>query len=244
MKVFAGIIGVVILGAVIIMMGGSTADDPAVTPTAETVASDKVTAGADTQAAVNDDRTVVSESGEYQVVAESSRVFWAGKKPLVEGYVNSGSLGLVKGDISLQEGVVSGAFVIDMQTLSVSETPKKPGQENVLESHLKSDRWFDVAAHPEASFVITEATPQTDVETTFLYDVTGDLTLKGQTHEVSFPAVVYVDAAGMLHADASFEFDRTLWGITAGSGSFFDNLADNVIDDNVALSFALVATPE
>jgi hypothetical protein len=59
-----------------------------------------------------------------------------------------------------------------------------------------------------------------------------------------FPARVYQNALGQLVAEAGLEFDRTLWGITAGSGSFFDNLADNVIDDMVVLSFLLIAEPQ
>jgi polyisoprenoid-binding protein YceI len=75
-----------------------------------------------------------------------------------------------------------------------------------------------------------------------MYDVVGDLTMKGATGEVAFPATIYLDTEGKLHAEARFEFDRTQWGITAGSGSFFDDLADNVIDDMVAVTFSLVAT--
>jgi len=69
----------------------------------------------------------------------------------------------------------------------------------------------------------------------------GDLTIKGQTHEVTFPATIYTDNEGVTYAEATFGIDRTLWGITAGSSSFFDNLADNVVDDIVAMSFKLVA---
>ena len=45
----------------------------------------------------------------------------------------------------------------------------------------------------------------------------------------------------MVHAKANFEFDRTKWGITSGSSSFFDNLADNAVSDMVAMSFDITA---
>lgn len=186
------------------------------------------------------ERSEVSD-GMYAVLTEQSKVNWAGKKPLLEGYINNGSLAVAAGQINMVNGAVTGSFVIDMDTLSVSNTPTKPGKESTLEGHLKSDTWFDVENFPEATFVITQAAMGNDKDLGGNYVITGDLTMKGQTHEVGFPADVYLNADGNLVAVANFEFDRTKWGITSGSGSFFDNLADNVIDDMVALSFTLVA---
>lgn len=184
------------------------------------------------------------EEGTYEVVQEESSVSWAGKKPLIEGYINKGSISVTEGEISVQDGKATGTFTLDMDTLSVSSTPTKPGKESALEEHLKGERWFDVGTHPSATFVITNVSLREDSDTTFVYDVTGDLTMKGETHEVSFPAHIYEDKEGNVRAEASFEINRTLWGITANSDSFFDNLAENAIDDMVALSFSLVAQKE
>lgn len=97
-----------------------------------------------------------------------------------------------------------------------------------------------MAEFPVATFEIIEATADVNGESN-TYNVRGALTMKGQTHELTFPAEIYLNSDGQLQADATFEFDRTQWGITAGSGSFFDNLADNVVDDMVSLTFSLVA---
>ncbi len=180
-------------------------------------------------------------AGTYTVRPEGSIVRWAGQKPLISGYVNSGSIAVSSGSIMVaEEGDVTGSFEIDMLTLSVSGTPTKPGQETALEGHLRGERWFDVNTFTTAGFEIIEATEVTGVSGR-THDIRGTLTMKGETHEVSFPANVRVNENGILTATASFEIDRTLWGITAGSGSFFDNLADNVISDMVAISFNLVA---
>lgn len=187
-----------------------------------------------------EDATTVAD-GTYEVIAEQSRVEWAGKKPLLEGYINTGAIAVTGGTITVAGQEATGEFTMDMATLSVSATPTKPGQENALEGHLKGERWFDVGAYPTATFAITSVAPRADSDTAFTYDVRGDLTLKGQTHPVTFPATIYSVADGRLHAHGSFEIDRTQWGITAGSASFFDNLADNAVDDLVALSFDLVA---
>lgn len=180
--------------------------------------------------------------GTYRVVPEESTIRWAGKKPLIEGYINSGAIGVQEGTISVEnQSSATGRFVMDMNTISVTATPTKPGQESALEGHLKGERWFNVATYPTATFEIAEVSPRADSATTFMYDIRGTLTMKGESHELTFPATIYEDEAGKLHAEADFEFDRTKWGITSGSDTFFDNLADNAIDDMVALSFNLVA---
>jgi polyisoprenoid-binding protein YceI len=181
-------------------------------------------------------------AGSYVVDSEKSIVNWSGKKPLIDGYINTGEIRLSEGSIEVLENDATGSFVIAMDTLKVGLTAKKPDQETALEGHLKGDRWFDVAAYPTATFVINEVTPKTDSATSFTYTIAGDLTLKGQTHPVTFDAVIYQNTDGTIRAEAATEIDRTKWGITAGSASFFDNLADNAIDNMIALSFTLVAT--
>lgn len=206
-------------------------NQPPVAPTTEEVGeSSNVPAGA---AEVTD--------GTYTVVAEESKVGWAGKKPLIEGYINTGSIAVTEGSVAVTGDMASGSFTVDMDTLSVSATPAKPGQENALEGHLKGERWFDVASYPTATFDIVSVSPRSDSSDTFVYDVEGTLTLKGETHPVSFPATIYQSADGRLHAHGELEVDRTQWGVTAGSANFFENLADNAVDDMVALSFSLVA---
>ena len=38
------------------------------------------------------------------------------------------------------------------------------------------------------------------------------------------------------------DIDRTLFGITYGSGTFFEDLADRAIDDNFTLKFKIIAS--
>jgi len=187
----------------------------------------------------------VVSPGLYSIDLSSSIVNWAGKKPLIDGYINSGVIGFSAGTITVTENEATGEFTIDMNTLNVGSTAKKPGQESTLEGHLKGEGWFDVAKFPTASFNITNVSVRTDSDSTsdstFQYDVTGDLTMKGVTNEINFPAEIYETASGQVQVEATTTIDRTKWGLTAMSGSFFDNLADNVIDDSVQLSFTLVA---
>ena len=234
MKLVLGIIIVVVIGAI-----GFVAWSRDNAPTENTNENAVINEGSNVDTTVAE-KSLVAE-GKYIVQAENSKVTWAGKKPLIEGYINSGSIRVKEGTVSVGTNTAVALFTIDMNTLSVSKTPTKPGKESALEGHLQGERWFDVAQYPEATFEILKVTPRTDSETTFVYDVEGDLTMKGVKDKLQFPATIYQDANGLLHASANFEFDRTKWGITSGSGSFFDNLADNVVDDMIALSFELVA---
>jgi polyisoprenoid-binding protein YceI len=176
--------------------------------------------------------------GMYAVVAEESSFTWSGKKPLIEGYINTGSIAFREGVVTVSGGEVSGTVALDMNTLTALGTPKKPGQEGMLAEHLKGERWFDVATYPTAEVDIVGMTPGTDGS----YEVTANLTLHGSTNEIVFPAQVSVDESGSVLVEAQTEIDRTRWGITAGSGSFFDDLADNMVDDMIAISFMIVAT--
>lgn len=183
----------------------------------------------------------VPTDGSYTVSASESTFAWAGAKPLIEGYVDSGTIALKDGSITIASSTATGSFAIAMDTLQVGLTAKKPGQEGALEKHLKSKDFFDVATYPTVTFEITKVTPQADSATSHTYDVTGNLTMKGKTNPITFPAMIYM-MDGKLIAEAAVNVDRTKWGITYGSGSFFDNLADNAISDTFTLTFKLVAT--
>ncbi len=195
------------------------------------------TTGAAGQAAIAGASTV--SPGTYQVNTTESSFNWAAKKPLIEGYVNSGSVGVSKGSITVGADSASGDFTIDMNTLKVGLTTKA-GMEGALEKHLKSADFFEVSKYPTASVTIKGVTSRADSATTFTYDVRAALTMKGVTNDVSFPAQIY-QKDGALHAHASFEIDRTKWNIRFGSGSFFQDLGNNLIADQVAISLKIVA---
>lgn len=176
----------------------------------------------------------------YTVVPEESVVNWSGKKPLIEGYINTGTIEVSSGTVTITDTGATGSFTMDMDTLHVGLTATKPGSEGALEGHLKGERWFNVAEYPTATFAITSVERGSEAST---YDIQGNLTMKGQTHPVSFPAKIYI-LDGRLIAEGATEIDRTEWGLTANSADFFDNLADNAIANEVALSFKLVAAPQ
>jgi hypothetical protein len=76
--------------------------------------------------------TEAAQSGST-VAASESTVNWSAKKPLIDGYVNSGTIDVKEGTITVAGTQASGSFTIDMDTIHVGLTAKKPGQEGTLE---------------------------------------------------------------------------------------------------------------
>jgi polyisoprenoid-binding protein YceI len=106
-----------------------------------------------------------------------------------------------------------------------------------LEGHLKADDFFGTAKFPTSTFVITKVAA---VGSNLM--VTGNLTLKGITKPLSFPATVTVNADGTVSALAGkIIVDRTKYDIKYGSKSFFDTIGDKAIDDNFEIGVKLVA---
>ena len=161
---------------------------------------------------------------------ETSTVDWVGTK--ITGS-HSGTINLSAADLQLADGqLAGGSFTIDMTSLTVTDL--KGGGAEKLEGHLMSDDFFGVETYPSATLVIT------DVTKAGLRDeltVTGDLTIKGETHPVSFPASISAEKA-----EAKIKIDRTKYGIKYGSGSFFDNLGDKAIDNMFELNVSLDLT--
>jgi polyisoprenoid-binding protein YceI len=172
------------------------------------------------------------------VNTKKSTVFWTGKKVTGE---HTGTLMLKSGSVDVLDSKPVGAsLILDMNTIVVTDI-KDPGTNAKLLGHLKSDDFFGVEKFAEGSFEATSFEPiegAKDREPN--YTVTGNLTLKGVTHEVSFPAMIAING-NKLVANGSAVFDRTKWNIRYGSGSFFEDLGDKAIYDEVELTFVLSA---
>lgn len=172
------------------------------------------------------------EAKEVKVNTEASTITWTGTK--VVGKSHTGTLQLKSGSLDITKGELKGgSFVIDMTTLT--DTDLEGEWKDKLEGHLKSDDFFGVATYPTASFAITSVKSTGDNT----YDVTGDLTIKGKTESISFPATISEKGKG-YEAIANVTFDRSKFDVRYGSGSFFDNLGDNAINDDIQLEVSLV----
>jgi len=100
-----------------------------------------------------------------------------------------------------------------------------------LTGHLKSPDFFDVEQFPSAMFVSTSIEPEGDA-----YRITGNLTLRGVTKSVAFPASIDV-TDDRVEADAEFSIKRFDFDIV------YPGKTDDLIRDDVLIKLDLVATP-
>jgi len=177
----------------------------------------------------------------YKVETDKSKVLWVGKK--VTGQHN-GTLNLEKSEVWVEgNDVVHANIEMDMTSIVVEDLTN-PQWNKKLVDHLKSDDFFSSEKFPKANFVTTGFKPNAegnDSDTEFI--VTGDLTIKGITNEISFPVSVEI-SDNQLTAKGKTTLDRTRWDVKYGSGSFFKGLGDNMIYDDFEIEFDLVATTE
>lgn len=170
-----------------------------------------------------------------KVNTSSSVMEWIGEK--VTGQHN-GKIMLKSGSVSVDHGnVTGGSFTIDMTTITCDDVEDKEWNGKLV-GHLKNDDFFGVDKFPTATFKITKVVAAKSDKGT--HAVTGDLTIKGITKSISFPATIKVDGS-KVEAMADIVVNRTEYDIRYGSGSFFDNLGDKTISDDFKIKLKLFA---
>jgi polyisoprenoid-binding protein YceI len=176
--------------------------------------------------------TLISISFSYSqsltVNKTQSLIRWYGEE--LTGKTHFGNLSFKEGQIELQDGlIIGGNFVVNMTSLSVEDL--SGGAKGRLEGHLRSDDFFSVDKYPEATLKITQkAKVEEDVQKLY-----GELTIKGIKHAVDF-SVILVDKKT---ATANLTFDRSKYNVRFRSGSFFENLGDKLILDDIRMEVSL-----
>lgn len=188
----------------------------------------------------NENRAAVTRCSSTPVSSEifivdlkQSVVTWRGSMSFAGKGEHIGYVYLAKGEMIVEKHqLVGGTVEVDMNSIA----DKIHGSDNGLVNHLKDPDFFDVKKFPIASFAITRVAPADAGNIT----VTGSLTIKGITHEISFPARADVKDK-VLNANGKVTIDRTLWDVRYNSGKFYDNLADEAISDDIELDMKIVA---
>lgn len=158
-----------------------------------------------------------------EIDLQKSSVSWKGSK--ITGAHHIGQISPKSSSLQLVEGVVSsGEVVFAMSSLTVGDL-KGEWKAKFLR-HMQSPDFFDVVKFPTATLSLNTVTDG---------QAKGTLTIKGITQPITFP---------VQHDDGKYvgkaTFDRTKFGITFGSGNFFEDLGDKLIHDEVDVEFTLV----
>lgn len=171
-----------------------------------------------------------SASDKYVANAEESTIEWKGFKPTG---THTGTIGIESGLFTTKAGSIqSGTFLIDMTSIVNTDMPAENEGNAKLVGHLKSADFFDVEKFPSAAFEITGLKDNM---------LSGNLTIKGTKNNVSFPVTVSNEGDMMTLASEAFTIDRSKWNVKYGSKSFFDNLGDKFINDDIELKITIKA---
>lgn len=173
------------------------------------------------------------ETQNFEVVSVQSDINWTGKK--VTGKHN-GTINIKAGNLVLKNGKLnSGNFVIDIPSIKILDIAD-PATNAQFAGHLFSEDFFSAERFPEATFNIKKINYTKDGKD----QITGDMTIKGITHSVSFPADVRIDDNKIM-ASGKIILDRTDYDMKFRSGNFFTNLGDTLIYNEFELDVTLTA---
>lgn len=174
------------------------------------------------------------KTSKSDVDLKASKVEWKGKKLTGEHF---GNISLSNGQLLFDGNkLTGGSFTIDMNSITCLDLTDEEYNKKLI-GHLKSDDFFSVSSFPTSKFEITKVTHKGGDK----YEITGNLTIKGITHPLTFPAVV-TNKDGKVTATAEMKFDRSKYNVKYGSKSFFENIGDKIIYDDVEMKVSLVTT--
>jgi len=169
----------------------------------------------------------------YKVDTEKSSIEWIGRK--VTGQHN-GVIKLAGGELAVAGNTVkAGTVTIDMNSITVLDL--EGNSKDKLTGHLKSEDFFSVEKNPTSKFQITKVSAASADR----INVTGNLTIKGITKSLTFPATVKKQGDVVVAVAKGVKVNRAQYDIRYGSNSFFGDLGNKAIDDDFELAFNLVA---
>lgn len=195
------------------------------------------------KANTGDELSISSTKGaEYNVNTSTTMVEWLGSKP---GGTHNGTFPLQQGTLYINNNsIVGGQIIIDMNALTVLDIEDVKTNQ-MLVGHLKSPDFFATDSFPTAKFEIAKVTTldqSRNIEGIMVtHNIEGNLTLRGITRSVAFPAEIKVSESSVWAKSPKFVINRTNWKANYGSPSIFADLKDKFIHDEVAINIALTA---
>lgn len=173
-------------------------------------------------------------------VSQNSTIEWTGR-PLV-GDGHKGTIKIASGFITLSEAEQNkfdkGVIIIDMNSIQNTDMPANDGGTDLV-NHLKSEDFFSVKQFPYATLEITSMVPLFPFFQVHKYSVTGNLTIKGVTHTIIFPAI-FRDSDKGPQFEGTITIDRTRWGINYKSQSIISTVKDGIIANEINITFKLM----
>jgi polyisoprenoid-binding protein YceI len=159
------------------------------------------------------------------------------------GKNHPGNFKVAYGTVTLDSSnqLTGGTFLIDIRSMDMEQQGEM--FQTKLRPHLLSGDFFDAEKFGTAKFEITKVEPyeRKDEDKSIVeganFSVSGNLTLKDVTKNITFPARVDLDA-NRLEAKGNFNIDRTQWQMNYGNDK---TLGDKFISETVNIELNLEA---
>ncbi|MEM8525419.1 MAG: YceI family protein [Bacteroidota bacterium] len=176
----------------------------------------------------------------YTVNTEMSTVNWTGGKVLDIGDKHNGTVKISEGSLAVEDGkLTAGNFTIDMTSMVNEDLPEE--KKGDLIGHLKSEDFFAVEEYPTATFEITTV-EAVENSTEMTHNITGNLTMHGETKQITIPANVAMEDGKITAVTPEFTIDRTEWNVMYGSDKLEGIAKDKVISNDLTLKIMLDAS--
>lgn len=169
---------------------------------------------------------------DFTVDTSASKITWKGTKV---GGAHEGEVPVQTGKLVLKDNkLVGGEIVVNMA--GMTNTDLSGEWSDKLLAHLKNDDFFATDKFATSKIVFNKVTELSAGK----YKVEGDLTIKDIKKPIVFETTLK-NEDGKVSGKTDLVFNRAHYDIKYNSGSFFENLGDKLIHDDVQLSVALVA---
>ena len=177
--------------------------------------------------------TLSLSSGDYVMDNDNSSIKWTGRELSTKSHY--GSLQMKNGSLTVNtDGTINGIIKIDMTTIDCEDLQGR--SKASLERHLRSDDFFSVESHPIATLTFKS---EGGIGAGNKLAFNGDLEIKGISHPISFESEVK-NVDPKVSALVDMTFDRSKYNVRFRSGTFFQNLGDKLIYDDIEISVDII----
>lgn len=171
--------------------------------------------------------------GQSKKVVASDVHWWGYKVAKSEASSHDGTVKVKSGNMVMKGNqLVGGSFVLDMN--SITSTDLTGEYQGKLNGHLKNGDFFEVEKYPTAAFKITSVKKGSDK--IYNYTVTGDLTVKGKTNSISFPAKIAYSKGVVSLVSDKFSFDRQKFDV-----AYKSTMQDVFVKDDIDMIVKVTA---
>ncbi|MEC9274447.1 MAG: YceI family protein [Candidatus Neomarinimicrobiota bacterium] len=187
----------------------------------------------DTEISSNSSNIISPEQGLYSVGIDETELLWIGKE--LSTKIHTGTLNLSNGLIQVDnDKTITGNVTINMSTINVTDLQGRAKE--MLEGHLRSADFFEVENFPEATLSF-KSKSFNKLKNQINFE--GELIIKDISNPIIFNATL-LESSPYLKAKAILSFDRSKYDVKFRSGSFFENLGDKLILDDIDVNITLV----